>query len=105
MPLGHVSLPTTPSTHARMRDFYASILQPLGYKVYKEQALLFCGLGTHLGPDFWLHCGGDDSDINMKTVDPSLPADENRKRLSGRTHVAFDVGSRGAVDGWYKNAV
>lgn len=106
MPLDHVSLPTTPAHHARMRDFYAAVLAPLGYRVFKEQDGRFCGMhapAACAGPDFWLHCGG--SDALLAPADPSLSADENRKVLGARTHVAFRAGSRRAVDDWFRTAV
>jgi hypothetical protein len=105
MPLGHVSLPTSPSTYKPMRDFYTTTLSPLGYTIYQEQDKLYCGWRTHMGPDFWLHCGGDDTDF--ATVDSALSAEENRKKLfrDGRTHVAFNVGSRRQVEEWFRNAV
>lgn len=100
MPLGHVSLPTGPSNYKAMRDFYAAVLAPLGYKIYMEKEGHFCGFHTHVGPDFWLHCGGED----FPPVHPALSADENLK-TRGRTHVAFSVSSRRQVDEWYRNAV
>ncbi|KAK4104447.1 hypothetical protein N658DRAFT_513334 [Parathielavia hyrcaniae] len=114
MPLGHVSLAATPSTYKPMRDFYLSVLAPLGYTLFEEKEGCYLGLQTNYNPDFWLHCGGggsgDGDGDDMLLVDPSLTADENRKRLgvrgnTGRAHVAFNVASRRMVDVWYRNAV
>jgi len=94
MSLGHVSLPTGPANYKEMRDFYVAILEPLGYKIYLEKDSHFLGLGAMAGPDFWLHCGGEDF--------PRITASEKPK---GKTHVAFAVGSKKKVDDWYRNAV
>ncbi|KAL2136959.1 hypothetical protein VTI74DRAFT_11141 [Chaetomium olivicolor] len=102
MPLGHVSLPTGPGNFKAMRAFYVNTLSPLGYKVFEEKDGVYLGLmHTHMNPDFWLHCGGDD----LVEVDPRLTADENRKVLGARTHVAFNVASKRIVDEWYRNAL
>ncbi|KXX76599.1 hypothetical protein MMYC01_208439 [Madurella mycetomatis] len=100
MPLGHVSLPTGPSNYKAMRDFYVAALKPLGYTVFLEEEGHVCGFHAHMVPDFWLHCGGED----FAPVNPGLSADENLK-ARGRTHVAFNVASRGQVEEWYRNAV
>ncbi|KAK4183529.1 Glyoxalase/Bleomycin resistance protein/Dihydroxybiphenyl dioxygenase [Podospora australis] len=101
MPVNHVSLPTGPSNFKRMREFYLTTLQPIGYKIYKEHDAHFCGMQPALaGPDFWLHCGGED----FVPVDPELSAEENL-RTCGRVHVAFDASSRRQVDEWYQNAI
>jgi len=96
MSLGHVSLPTGPSNFQDMRDFYVAILKPLGYEVYMEKVPHFCGLSGSYGPDFWLHCGGQDS--------PKITAADAESR-AGKTHVAFAVSSPKKVDEWYRNAV
>lgn len=100
MPLGHVSLPTGPSNYKAMRDFYAATLKPLGYTVFLEKEGHVCGFQAYAGPDFWLHCGGED----FAPVSPDLPPDESLK-ARGRTHVAFNAASRGQVDEWYRDAV
>ncbi|KAK4171435.1 Glyoxalase/Bleomycin resistance protein/Dihydroxybiphenyl dioxygenase [Triangularia setosa] len=101
MPINHVSLPTGPRNFVLMRDFYLAVLQPLGFKIYKQLDGHFIGMQPkHAGPDFWLHCGGQDFD----PVDPELSAKENLK-TRGRSHVAFDVGSRTEVDEFYAAAL
>ncbi len=101
MPINHVSLATGPSSFKALRDFYVAALKPLGFSIYKESSNCFLGLqAPRAGPDFWLHCGGEDFPL----LDPSLPAEENLKGR-GRTHVAFDAGSNAKVDEWYKAAV
>jgi hypothetical protein len=108
MPIGHVSLPTTPATYKAMREFYLATLAPLGYSLFMEQEGVFLGLQVCRNPDFWLHCGGADRDSSAaaQLVDSSLSAEENKKRLSGgRAHVAFSVGSQKLVGEWYRNAV
>ena len=101
MPLGHVSLPTGPSNFKEMRDFYVTVLKPIGYGVYMEKDGNFCGMGPKRGsPDFWLHCGGED----FAKVDATASPDDNLKHR-GRTHVAFNVSSRRQVDEWYRTAV
>lgn len=104
MPLGHISLPTTPSTYKPMRDFYLATLTPLGYTVYEEQEGVFFGLQSNHNPDFWLHCAPPGS-AELPLVDRSLTAEENRKVLGGRTHLAFTVGGKKAVEAWFRNAV
>ncbi|KAL1844195.1 hypothetical protein VTJ49DRAFT_3851 [Mycothermus thermophilus] len=107
MTLNHISLPTTPSSHARMRDFYLASLKPLGYTPFKEQSGVFLGLQRNYQPSFWLHCCcGGQQDDDEQLMDPKLSVEENRKRLKGRkTHVAFEVSSRRLVDEWFKTAV
>ncbi len=115
MPIGHVSLPTTPTTYKPMRDFYLAALAPLGYTLYFEKDGVFLGLQRNRDPDFWLHgsaAGADPGEEGkreveeMRLVDGKLSAEENRKRVGqGRTHVAFSVGGKGAVEGWYRAAV
>ncbi len=108
MPIGHVSLPTTPPTYKAMRDFYLATLAPLGYSLFMEQEGAFLGLQVCRDPDFWLHCGGkpDDTGASPQLVDISLSAEENKKRLpGGRAHVAFAVKSQKLVGEWYRNAV
>jgi hypothetical protein len=107
MPIGHISLATTPTSYKPMRDFYVATLAPLGYTLFEEKDGCYLGLQKNHDPDFWLHCctdaGGADT---LPLVDASLTADENRKLLGrGRTHVAFSVGSAKVVDEWYRNAV
>jgi hypothetical protein len=98
MALGHVSLPAGPSNWAAMRAFYIAALAPLGYSVYFEGDKSFVGMKTRTGgPDFWLHYSGE----NL----PAVAADGKDGERRTRTHVAFDVGSRRAVDAWYRNAV
>lgn len=121
MPLHHVSLPTTPSTHAAMRAFYLATLQPLGYGVFKEKAGVFLGLHTNMNPDFWLHCCSSSS-AELPVSDEGRPPPSGargEKKEKGRdvvvangktgphagTHVAFEVGSRREVEAWYENAV
>jgi hypothetical protein len=110
MPLSHVSLPIPPSAYGRMRAFYLTALKPLGYSVFKEEPNNFLGLQCNHNPDFWLHGSGDGDDDKDGPPPPvvhgGLTADENRKRLGGgRVHVAFEVGSRGAVEEWFRGAV
>jgi hypothetical protein len=101
MSLSHVSLPTGPSNYKAMRDFYLATLKPLGYTVYLEGEGQYCGFRAPMGgPDFWLHCGGQD----FVPVDTTLTADQNLA-THGRTHVAFDVASRKQVDEWFHNAL
>jgi hypothetical protein len=96
MPISHVSLPTGPSHYKAMRDFYVSILAPLGYTVFMEKEDEVLGMGPkNAAPDFWLHCGGSE----LEEFDGDL---ENR---GGKTHVAFQASSAKAVDAWYKLAV
>ena len=109
MPLSHVSLPTPPSAYARMRAFYLAALAPLGYTIFKEETNNFLGLQCNHNPDFWLH-GCDDGKGGPPpplVVDGGLTAVENRKKLGGggRAHVAFEVGSRGVVEEWFRGAV
>jgi hypothetical protein len=96
MPVGHISLPTG-SHFKEMRSFYLSILQPLGYKVYKESTEQeWCGMAPPMcGPDFWLHCGGADLEL----------FDGNLEKRAGKAHVAFAVSSPREVDRWYRHAV
>jgi hypothetical protein len=91
-----------------MRAFYLTALAPLGYTIFKEETNHFLGLQCNHNPDFWLHgSGGCDDDTPPLVVDEGLTADENRKRLGGggRAHVAFEVGSRAAVEEWFRGAV
>jgi len=54
------------------------------------------GLGPkNAAPDLWLHCG------NTKLQ----KFDGNLEKRGGKTHVAFQAGSRKAVDEWYKAAI
>lgn len=106
MSLHHISLPISPSAYKPMRDFYLATLGPLGYTPFKEHEGVFCGLrARNMSPDFWLHCGGDDSESKLTRADPTLSADENRKVLGHRTHVAFGVCSRREVESWYRAAM
>jgi hypothetical protein len=108
MPLGHVSLPTGPSHYKEMRDFYKTILKPIGYTVFMEKEGNVCGLHTMMGgPDFWLHCGGEDFPKVVNPASASLAAGEQveKKKVGGRTHVGFNVSSRKQVDEWYRNAL
>ncbi len=107
MPIGHVSLPTTPATFKPMREFYLATLAPLGYTLFMEKDDTFLGLQANYDPDFWLHCGGKSDPSGLpELVDPTLNAEENRKRLpKGKAHVAFNVGSRALVEKWFQNAV
>lgn len=101
MPINHVSLPTGPSNFGAMRDFYRAALQPLGYRIYKEEDGQYCGLQPpRAGPDFWLHCGGED----FPRLEPGVAA-EDQPKGQGRAHVAFSAGSRNEVDNWYRNAI
>ena len=96
MPLQHVSLPTGPTNFVAMREFYINILKPLGYGIYFEKESEWLGMAPkNGGPDFWLHCGGDDF----------AKFDGNLEKRGGKTHIAFDASSRKAVDEWYKTAV
>src|SRR5262245_64948247 len=96
MPIGHISLPCGLAHFEEMRAFYLAILQPLGYKVYKEDVPKWCGLGTSTGgPDFWLHCGGKELSKFGGDVD----------KREGGVHVAFNAASRRAVDEWYRIAL
>lgn len=96
MPLHHVSLPTGPAGFDAMRTFYLALLEPLGYAVYKEDPPKWCGMGPKYGgPDLWLHCGGDD----LK------PFAGDVEKRSGGVHLAFEVGSKKAVDEFYRNAL
>jgi hypothetical protein len=97
-----------------MRAFYLAALAPLGYTIFKKETNSFLGLQCNHNPDFWLHgsSGGcDDGKVSPPSplvgVDGGLTADENRKRLGGggRAHVAFEVGSRAAVEEWFRGAV
>ncbi len=98
MTLNHVGLPLGPADFNKMRDFYLAILRPLGYKVFKEQDAVYCGLQSPTGsPDIWLHCGGQDV-----SLDPSATTEEKHR---GKVHVAFSATSRKQVDEWYRNAV
>lgn len=110
MPLHHISLAApSPKSYAAMRNFYNTVLTPLGYSVFKEQDGLFCGWKTKTGGiDFWLHagpCGEDGVVEEVQMVDPALTAEENKKRLGARTHLAFEVGGRAEVEGWWREAV
>jgi hypothetical protein len=79
-----------------MRDFYVSILKPLGYTIFMEKEDQVIGMAPkYSAPDFWLHCGGTE----LSKFDGSL---ETR---GGKTHVAFQVGSKSKVDEWHKLAV
>jgi catechol 2,3-dioxygenase-like lactoylglutathione lyase family enzyme len=93
MSLGHVGLSVTSSQYKAMRDFYVATLSPLGYKIYLEKDCKYLGLRGSNGPDFWLHCGGEDVPSSS-----SPPA-------AGKTHVAFAVTNKTAVDSWYSNAL
>lgn len=121
MPVHHVSLPTTPSTHAAMRAFYLATLQPLGYGVFKEKAGVFLGLHTNMNPDFWLHCCSSGSaehpvideeghppsgeQVQKKEKGGDVLVENGEKQAHAGTHVAFEVGSRREVEVWYENAV
>lgn len=79
-----------------MRDFYVSILAPLGYNVFIEEEGAYLGMAPKNGaPDFWLHCGGTEFD----------KFDGNVEKRDGKAHVAFQVSSTKDVHNWYKNAV
>ena len=78
-----------------MQDFYVQVLTPLGYSIYFEGEGVF-GMGPKNGnPDFWIHCGGSEFDA----------FDGNVEKRGGKTHLAFSVSSRKAVDNWYKAAM
>lgn len=96
MPVGHISLPTGPSTFRQMRAFYLAILKPLGYTVYLENNPRLYGMASSAGPDFWLHC--EDAEL------PTLASLAGAKPV-GKTHVAFNAESRAAVDAWYQTAI
>lgn len=96
MPVGHISLPTGPSTFRQMRTFYLAILKPLGYTVYLENNPRLYGMASSAGPDFWLHC----EDAELPTLDSLAGA-----KPVGKTHVAFNAESRAAVDAWYQTAM
>ena len=96
MTISHVSLATGQKHFKEMRDFYVSILAPLGYSVFMEEAGKYIGMGPkNAAPDFWLHCGGTEFD----------KFDGNVEKRDGKTHVAFQAGSVKAVHRWYNNAV
>jgi hypothetical protein len=96
MTISHVSLATGQKHFKEMRDFYISILAPLGYSVFMEEQGQYLGMGPkNAAPDFWLHCGGTEFD----------KFDGNVEKRAGKTHVAFQAGSITAVRDWYKNAV
>jgi hypothetical protein len=79
-----------------MRDFYVSILAPLGYTIFMEKEYQVIGLGLKNGaPDFWLHCGGSD----FRAFGGNL------EKRGGKTHVAFQASSQRAVDEWYQIAM
>ena len=108
MPINHVALPTTPRTHTRMRAFYQTILSPLGYTIYKEQANLYVGFRPRNGgPDFWLHSTCEEVAAQLERdgylFNSSKDKEEGKKGLT--THVAFDAGGVKEVERWYKIAV
>jgi hypothetical protein len=95
MALHHVSLATGPAHYKEMRDFYLTILKPLGYQSFMEDDLKFLGMAPKYGaPDFWLHCSGE-----TKKFDGDL---DNR---APATHVAFTAKSRAQVRQWYDVAM
>lgn len=95
MPILHVSLPTGQKHYKAMRDFYVTILAPLGYGIYYEKDE-FLGLGPKNGnPDFWLHAGSEEFSAFGGNVE----------KRGGKTHVAFEASSRKQVDEWYALAL
>ena len=96
MPVSHVGLTTGSKHYKEMRDFYVTILAPLGYQVFMEEAGTYLGLAPkHGAPDFWLHGSPGESEKFQGDVE----------KRSGGAHVAFDAKSRQAVDAWYKVAM
>jgi predicted GTPase len=96
MPIGHISLPTGPSTFKQLQTFYLAILKPLGYTIYLENHPRLYGMASSAGPDFWLHC--EDTEL------PKLNVTAGVKPV-GKIHVAFNAESREMVDGWYRIAM
>jgi len=106
MPINHISLPTTPQTHSRMRAFYQTILSPLGYTIYKEQANLYVGFRPRNGgPDFWLHCTCEEVGAQLEKDGYIFDPKDKEGKKGLRTHVAFDVGGVKELERWYKVAV
>ena len=96
MGLSHISLPTGQKSYKAMRDFYAEVLAPIGYKTFMEEEGKFYSMAPkHGAPDFWLHCSGTEFD----RFDGDI---ENRR---GATHLAFDASSMKQVDEWHKLAL
>jgi catechol 2,3-dioxygenase-like lactoylglutathione lyase family enzyme len=96
MPVLHVSLPTGRKNYQAMRDFYVTVLAPLGYGIYFENAPTFLGMGPKNGnPDFWLHCGDEEFEAFGGDLE----------KRGGKTHVAFVANSRKAVNEWHALAV
>ena len=87
--LDHVGF--TVSDYGRSLAFYRTALEPLGFGLAMEVTPemtggeAFAGFGREGRPQFWIGTG--------KTA------------LSGRLHVAFEAGSRAAVDAFYAAAI
>ncbi|KAI0393971.1 Glyoxalase/Bleomycin resistance protein/Dihydroxybiphenyl dioxygenase [Xylariaceae sp. FL0594] len=114
MPLAHVSLPTgkNPANFAAMREFYTAALKPLGFAPYMDRPEMFIfglgvrgggggggGGGVALAPDFWLHFGYGNRDVEEGE------REREREKYLGGTHVAFAAESREKVDEWYEAAI
>ncbi|EGY18657.1 glyoxalase/bleomycin resistance protein/dioxygenase [Verticillium dahliae VdLs.17] len=104
MPLNHVSIPVG-RHYTRMRDFYTSVLKPLGYSLYMEKldtpnSRPLCGFQAGAGPDFWLGLGETKASIDaIRTFDG-----DNESTVSP-VHLAFDAASQQQVDHFYENAI
>ncbi|RYP53601.1 hypothetical protein DL768_001465 [Monosporascus sp. mg162] len=104
MPFNHVSIPVG-RHYTKMRDFYRTILQPLGYSIYLEGASSatsrpWCGFQTAAGQDFWLGLGE-----SAKSLETIREYDGNMERTAAPIHIAFSGESRKQVDEWYENAI
>lgn len=99
MPVNHIGIPVG-KHYTAMRDFYAAVLAPLGYKLVVEGQgpHNYCGFGVEgKGPDFWL--GGGCQEDGLKEYDGDLA-----KRVAP-FHVAFDGKDQEHVKAWYESAM
>lgn len=79
--LDHIAL--TVSNYERSRDFYKTVLAPLGYELMMEHDISGAGFWRDGKPDFWIHAG----------------------EPSGPIHVAFSTADRATVDQFHEVAV
>lgn len=99
MSLAHISIPVG-AHYTIMRDFYASVLKPLGYNIMigNGAGQEMCGMGSkETGPVFWLGLGQNSK--NLPLYDGKM---ENRV---APVHLAFNASSTAQVNEWYASAM
>lgn len=113
MPIDHTSLPV--SDLKASTSFYAEILRPLGYTVFKNIEPFTVGFHVPrvAGPDFWIvgpaaatrrlnREEGKDSDSEGDAREGT--AEEEPEALS-KMHLCFKATSWLEVDQWHANAM